>query len=285
MASIEEQLAELSSNVSGLTNLVAGKFQEWDNAVNEAKAKIDSFIVGARGEFPITPNLLKNTKFFSWSDEVVDASNPYGSKDNQWFDNTLPLYWGWYNYNSGDTKFQAKTIHAKNQTAWVNEGLPSLDEVPLVRMDGYGTENVRALILNITRTTGGTVILSQDCHRYTSWNVGNFWLTEKFYAAILSRTGDIDINLPGNRFPAIKLGNLEQGKWHHITAYRQGFGGCIQGDVSGAGTLKIAILLPYVSFGKLPEDMHIWAGYVGSENTAYSHSDLIVSNASIKYMR
>jgi len=61
MASIEEQLAELSSNVSGLTNLVAGKFQEWDNAVNEAKAKIDSFIVGAKGKFPLPDNLVSNS--------------------------------------------------------------------------------------------------------------------------------------------------------------------------------------------------------------------------------
>jgi len=43
-------------------------------------------------EFPITPNLLKNTRFFKWADETINADHPHGSKENQWFDNTLPLF-------------------------------------------------------------------------------------------------------------------------------------------------------------------------------------------------
>ncbi|MEO2067924.1 MAG: hypothetical protein ABGX27_00215 [Desulfurobacteriaceae bacterium] len=255
---------------------------------NRAKilADFETWREGARGEYPITPNLLKNTRFFKWSGEVVDSSYPYGSKDNTWFDNTLPLFWGWYNFTdssgvTGDTTFKAKTIHVKNTSAWNTEGLPSLDQVPLVRSDGYGAEFTRALVLEISRTQGGTVILSQDCYRYTSWHAGDFTITEKFYFAILSRTGDIKLTLPGNRFPTLYLGEEEQGVWHHITIRRQGFGGCIQGYVSGSGTMKVAILLPFVTFGYLPDDMHVWAGYVGSDATAYSHGDLIVSSSAL----
>jgi len=250
------------------------------------KAEVDGFIAGARGEYPITPNLLKNTRFFKWAGEIIDSEHPFGSKENTWFDNTLPLFWNWWNFTdsngvTGDTTFKAKAVHVKNTTAWNEERLPSLDQVPLVRNDGYGAELTRALVLEISRSQGGTVFLAQDCHVYTSWNVGNFTLTEKFYFAILSRTGDMGISLPGNRFPTLWLGEQEQGKWHHITIRRQGFGGCIMGSLKGSGTIKIAILLPFVTFGYLPDDMHVWAGYVGSDATAYSHGDLTVSSSAL----
>jgi len=247
---------------------------------------INDFVANARREYPITPNLLKNTRFFQWPGEIIDSQNPYGTKENQWFDNSLPLFWSWYNYTdsngiTGDTAFKAKTIHVKNTSAWVAEGLPSLDQVPLVNSNGYGAELVRVLVLDISRTKGGTVILAQDCHSSTSWNVGNFTITEKFYFAILSRSGNIEITLPGNRFPTYFIGTQEQGKWHYVTVRRKGFGGCIQGFLKGSGSMKIAILLPFVTFGYLPDDVHIWAGYVGSDATAYSHGDLIVLSSAL----
>ena len=255
---------------------------------NRAKVLSDfeAWKAGTRGEYPITPNLLKNTRFFKWADETIDNTNPYGNKDNTWFDNTLPLFWSWYNYTdsngvTGDTTFKAKTIHVKNTSAWVEEGLPPLDQIPLIRA-GYGDNLVRALVLDITRTGGGTVILNQDRHYYTSWSVGNFAVTSKAYIAVLSRTGDIRFALPGNRFPTTPIGDDEEiGVWHHITAHRYGFGGHIQGSLAGSGTMKIAILLPFVTFGYLPDDMHVWAGYVGSDATAYSHGDLIVSSSAL----
>jgi hypothetical protein len=87
--------------------------------------------------------------------------------------------------------------------------------------------------------------------------------------------------LPGNRFPGLWIGGQEQGKWHHATVHGYGFGGCIQGALKGSGTIKVAILLPFVTFGYLPDDLHVWAGYVGSDATAYSHGDLIISSSAL----
>jgi len=288
---LTQVILDLKDKTSQLVERFTTQADQWDqkvnDAVNYAHTQVDNFIFGARGEYPVTPNLLKNTRFFKWADEIIDSDHPFGSKENQWFDNTLPLFWGWYNYKdhsgiTGDTTFKAKTIHVKNTSAWNTEGLPSLDQVPLVRSDGYGADFTRALVLEISRTQGGTVILSQDCYRYTSWNVGNFAVTSKVYIAVLSRTGDIRFALPGNRFPSTPIGDDEEiGVWHHITTHRYGFGGCIQGSLAGSGTMKLAILLPFVTFGYLPDDMHVWAGYVGSDATAYSHGDLIISSSAL----
>jgi len=244
-----------------------------------------------RKEYPVPPNLLKNTRFWLWPNEVVDANNPFGSNENVWVENSLPLYWGWYNYADangvvGDTTFRAKTIHVENQTAWVAEGLPDPSQIPLLNTSPpsglnthtYGGRYSRTLVLEITKTKGRTTFLDQDCAVYTSWNRGDVWLTTKIYFAILSRTGNITLKFMGNRFPSVDIGPQEQGRWHHATAHRYGFRGCIQGFVVGSGTIKVALMFPYVGVGYIPEDADVWAGYVGSESAAYTHEDLVVSN-------
>jgi hypothetical protein len=223
--------------------------------------------------FPITPNLLRNTRYFEWSD---------GENENVWIENTLPQFWGWLNAtrDEGDTEFKAKTISVVNQQAWTEEKLPPITQVPLLRRT-YGANYTRALLLDITRSRGLTVFLSQDCHFFTAWHAGNFAVTMKFYFTVLEREGDVRMTLPGNRFPTYWIGGQEPGRWHYVTLHGEGFGGCVQGYLQGSGRLKIAILLPFVTFGFLPEDIHVWAGFLGSEGAPYSHGDIVIRSSAL----
>jgi hypothetical protein len=192
------------------------------------------------------------------------------------YENELPDYWGWYNYNGGDTHFKAMVIDATDDNTLSKYGIQDpKGHIPLC--DSYGS-NVSILYLEIEKTKGNTIILDQDCGHYTAWNRGNFVTGIKGYFCVVDATGDISIDI-SNRFAALNSGKGvdQKGKgWYHVTSHRRGFGGCIQVHVYGTGTIKIALALPYAYVGYIPEEIHAWAGYVGTKDTAYTHNDVIV---------
>ena len=207
------------------------------------------------------PNLLRNTKTFDWK----------GHKQATFYENELPDGWGWYNHSGGDTSFKAMVISVTDKKTLDKYGIPyPTDKIPLCH--SYGS-NVAILYLEITKSKGHTVILSQDCCRYTAWSRGNFSVGLKWYSCVIDASGDINLGL-GNRLPGVRAYASEKGKgWLHKTNHRRGFGGCHQGSVGGNGTLKVAIALPYAYAGYLPNNIHAWAGFIGKK-TAYTHKDV-----------
>ena len=73
----ESKLTELINTETQIIERVSTRFQEWDNAVNEAKQRLDNFIQGARGEFPAV-NLLKNSYMLDVNGDGVLDSPLYG---------------------------------------------------------------------------------------------------------------------------------------------------------------------------------------------------------------
>jgi len=70
---IIDEVKNLETKGTELFEYVSGRFQEWDNAVNEARQQIDNFIQGARGAFPAV-NLLKNSYMLDINgDGVLDS--------------------------------------------------------------------------------------------------------------------------------------------------------------------------------------------------------------------
>lgn len=77
--SYETQLTQLINETSQLINEVSGKFQQWDNKVNQARQQVDGFIANARGEYPAL-NLYKNPLFkgTAGTDFAFGGWNPEG---------------------------------------------------------------------------------------------------------------------------------------------------------------------------------------------------------------
>ena len=248
---IDENGNKVTTSVPNRSKIRAD-FEEWRNDIYY--------------NFLHSPNLLKNTKSFNWTDK----------KKSTFYENTLPDNWSWYNYNNGDTAFKAMIIPVKDNDTLNSFNIPDpKGAIPLIRSDGYGADEVSILYLEITKTTGETIILAQDCSQYTSWGVGNFITGMRYYSVVIDGEGDIGIDI-SNRFASNYTTVNDKGKgWQLKVAHKNGFGGCIQGHVIGNGSLKVAIALPYAYVGYIPENIHFWAGFVGS-STAYTHKDLIV---------
>jgi len=232
---------------------------------SKMKADFDGWRNSIYHKFSHSPNLLKNTKNFNWT----------GKEKSTFYDNALPDGWSWYNYNDGDTTFKAMVIPVKDDDTLNSLNIPDpKGTIPLIRSDGYGADEVSILYLEITKTTGKTVFLAQDCSKYTSWNIGNFITGLRYYSAVIDGEGDIGIDI-SNRFASNYTTVNDKGKgWQLKVAHRNGFGGCIQGHVKGRGSLKVAIALPYAYVGYIPENIHFWAGFVGNIS-AYTHNDVI----------
>lgn len=237
------------------------------NVPNRSKVlgEFETWKAGVEGHMPLMPNLLRNTKNFTWTNH----------NEATFYDNELPDGWFWGNYNGGDLQFRAMVINAADTATLDSLGISHpLEQIPLCGENG---NDVSILYLELQRTQGETRILSQDCEKYTSWSVGNFPVGTKAYFCVVDATGDIGIYVGSNRFPAAGVTAAEKGKgWLHKTGYRNGFGGCIQGSATGSGTMKVAIALPYAYAGFLPDHIHAWAGYVGTSVSAYTHNDVIV---------
>jgi hypothetical protein len=268
MADVTTLLASAIQKSNEVIDLVKGQFGKWDKRVNDKVAWADSEIKNFKNNvfeyFPITPNILKNTKNFKWK----------GKNKATFYENTLPDYWSWYNYNGGDTKFKAMVIDITDTNTLNKYNIPHPDkEIPLCNK--YGND-VSILYVEIEKTKGNTIFLSQDCVRYTAWGKGNFIIGTKAYFCVIDADGSISIDI-SNRIAGVGVNANDKGKgWIHKTNHRRGFGGCHQGYIGGSGNLKVAIALPYAYVGYLPDNIHAWAGFIGGK-TAYTHSDLIVN--------
>jgi len=72
----ETQLTQLINNTSQLINEVSGKFQQWDDKVNQAKAQINSFIAEARNDFA-HENLIKKEHWRFEKDARGNFQHPF----------------------------------------------------------------------------------------------------------------------------------------------------------------------------------------------------------------
>ncbi len=255
MEYIDENGVKRTTQVPNRSKML-GEFEEWKD--------------GVEGHMPLMPNLLRNTKNFQWTNHNKAT----------FYDNELPDGWSWGNVTdnngvAGDLQFRAMVIDASDIATLDSLNIPHpFDQIPLC--DEYGSD-VSILYLELQKTKGRVVILAQDSHTYTAWNIGNFTTGIKAYFCVVEATGDIKLRLGGNRFAPVFADISDKNRgWLHKTNHKNGFGGFIQGAVEGNGTMKVAIALPYAYAGFLPDHIHAWAGYVGTSASAYTHNDVIV---------
>lgn len=224
----------------------------------------EQHFVNIQNKLPIQPNLYRNSKNFKWT----------GKQKGVFYNNELPDYWHWYNYNGGDLQFKAMVIDAADTQTLAQYNIQNpFDGIPLC--GPYGND-VAILYIEATKTKGYAVFMAQPSTRYTAWGKGNFIIGARAYYNIIDITGDIKFHL-GNENAYIATDKANKGKgWVKTVAHKEGFGGSSQGVITGNGAIKFAIALPYAYVGYIPEGIDAWSGFVGTTTSSYTHQDLII---------
>lgn len=84
------------------------------------------------------------------------------------------------------------------------------------------------------------------------------------FVKLLEHEGDMTLNLFDNRGTGIKVTKELLGKnWVHLSDTKEGFGGGEQSWTKGTGRMKVAIALPYVSYGN-HNGIPVWSASIGS---------------------
>ncbi len=107
-------------------------------------------------------------------------------------------------------------------------------------------------------------LLCQGNPPLTGWSTGEVYIQSRVMVNVLAHSGDTRFHVMTNRTPGIVVGKEHVGKgWQYHTASKVGFGGNHQALFEGLGSMKLAICLPYSSFGDHGEGRFVWAGSVG----------------------
>lgn len=114
------------------------------------------------------------------------------------------------------------------------------------------------------KDTKRVFVLCQGNPPLTGWGTGEVRIQSRVMVNVLEQTGETRFHVMSNRTPSIVVGKEHVGEgWQYHTASKVGLGGNHQAMFEGLGSMKVAICLPYSSFGDHGEGRFVWAGSVG----------------------
>ncbi|WP_294948236.1 hypothetical protein [Sulfurivirga sp.] len=241
--SLENTLNQAIGAINGLRQTVDGKIADIDARVNAAQAQVDGFINNARAEFPLAPNLLRDTYQFTGLcggqvNTPVDIVTAHGAP------------WGcaWNNGGSG-----TGTIEVVTNDQFAAKGIGWGGDMALACSSNFYGASFRAVLLDISFATSGRFLfMTQGCPVFTGWGHGQFRTQASALVNVLSATGNIVCKVMDNAAPTLSADASLVGQgWKYLHAAKMGFGGCCYpAFVGDAGSsMRIAIALPYWGTG------------------------------------
>lgn len=259
--SLEEKVAELVAATNRLTEGVMGKTAQIDARVAAAEQQVKEYIAQGGANFPVTPNLLRDTKKFTGLCQGK-LNTPMA-----WNEGGMGGYWSGFFHEGAVGTATIEVVNLADRASAEERGLrPYAELAQLVREDGHGVD-VHAVILDVSVTDmgtgGGFYLLCQGCSRATAWSVGRWQTQVSLFASVLAYSGNINAILFANRGAGVGIGGDAVGKgWKHYHNTKSGFGGCEQTRFHGVGSMKLALALPYEGHGN-HGGIPIWAGFAG----------------------
>ena len=230
----------------------------------QLRQKTDAWSTPRFADLPVTPNMMQDTNHFQGVCQGrVGVETPCA---NAW---GLP----WVFWNSGGTAVDdaSSTVEVVDMTSQASAdraglwplGALSASEGGLPRDDFAGAD-VRALLLTVrtlpAAAQGAVGYFRQGTAEYTSWHVGSFTTEVGVFVNVLEHTGNIRMQFACD-FGAGVLVTLHatQG-WQYLHNSKAGWCGWQDSHIVGEGRMRVAIALPYQSFGN-HSDVPVWSGF------------------------
>ena len=217
-------------------------------------------------DLPVTPNWMQDTEHFR------GVCHGRVGVETPWAD-----AWGspWVSFNERGTVFDAasSTVEVVDMTSEASAerarlwplGALSASQGGVVQDNFWGAD-MSALLLTVQtlpvadETAFGAI--TQNCRLYTSWNVGSFATEIGVFVNVLEYTGNIQFRFAsgGDAGAGVLIeGPAAQG-WRHLHSSTAGWRGCQQSFFTGEGRIRVAIALPYQSFGN-HSGVPVWSGF------------------------
>jgi len=230
----------------------------------QLRHKADASNTPRFADLPVTPNMMQDTKHFQGVCQGrVGVETPWA---DAW---ASP----WAFYNAGGTAVDdaSSTVEVVDMTSQASAdsaglwplGALSASEGGLLRDDFWGAD-VRALLLTVrtlpAAAQGAVGVIRQGTAEYTSWYVGSFTTEVGVFVNVLEHTGNIQMHFAQDFGAGVLItGPVGQG-WQYLHNSKAGWGGWQDSTIVGEGRMRVAIALPYQSFGN-HSDVPVWAGF------------------------
>ena len=228
------------------------------------RQKADAASTPRFADLPVTPNLLQDTKHFH------GICHGRVGVETPWAD-AWGSPWRFENYRGTAVDVASSTVEEVDMTTQASAaraglwplGALSASRGGLLR-DTFDGADLRALLLTVrtlpAADQGAVGVIQQGCQRYTSWDVGSFTTEVGVFVNVLEHTGNIQLLFACNAGAGVVIeGPAAQG-WQYLHNSKAGWGGCQQSWIRGEGRMRVAIALPYQSFGN-HSGVPVWAGF------------------------
>ena len=276
VAQLQAQVDACLQNLSRLEVVVRGKASLGDvsskanettlDTVREKLAAAEAQLVSTPrfADLPVMPNLLQDTKHFhGLCHGRVGVETPWA---DAW---SSP----WSYVNSGGTAVDvaSSTVEVVDMTTQASAesaglwplGALSASQGGLLLDNFYGAD-LRALLLTVrtlpAADQGALGVIQQGCPTYTSWSVGSFTTEVGVFVNVLEHTGNIQLFFASNAGAGVLIEGPGAQGWQYLHNSQAGWGGCQQSFIRGVGRMRVAIALPYQSFGN-HSGVPVWAGF------------------------
>jgi len=267
---LETDSAKLQQDVTALQGEVAQKASVQSVAqlqaqVNAAEARLrqkaDAASTPRFADLPVTPNLLQDTKHFHGiCSGQVGVETPWA---HAW-----GSPWNFFNYRGTAVDVASSTVDMTTQASAGRAGLWPLGALSasrggLLQDTLYGAD-LRALLLTVrtlpAADQSAVGVIYQGCPTYTSWDVGSFTTEVGVFVNVLEHTGNIQLRYASNAGAGVLIEGPAALGWQYLHNSQAGWGGCQQSFIRGEGRMRVAIALPYQSFGN-HSGVPVWAGF------------------------
>lgn len=278
---LAENVADLTTASQQLTQAVNDQLANINAAVAQAQADVGQFVQDGAANFPITPNMVRDTKKFAGiCGGALNTIQPWNT--------ALASPWAglWLTGAIGTLDFEV--VFAGDEVRLGQLGLWPLDpdltdfiqHLPnnLGQQD-WGVDH-HILVMDCTVNTAATPQPGNESGQtqfsltqapdgeHHSWFRGHYRTQTSIFTNVLSATGDLSLLWQVNRTwqtPLIGLADVGLG-WKHYHGFREGLGGLrhnyFYSQTGTPGHLKIAICAPYSGYG-YHQGIPIWTGSVG----------------------
>jgi len=131
--------------------------------------------------------------------------------------------------------------------------------------DDFQDADLRALLLTVqtlpAAAQGAVGVITQGAPKYTSWNVGSFVTEAGVFVNVLEHTGSIQMRFSADLDAGVLIEGPAFHGWRYLRHSKTGWAGGWQTSIiTGEGRLRVAIALPYVSFGN-HSSVPVWSGF------------------------
>ena len=107
---------------------------------------------------------------------------------------------------------------------------------------------------------GACRLIQEACDEYTSWSVGSFTMEVGVFVNVLEHTGSIRMYFASNFGAGVTItGPASQG-WQYLHNSKAAWCGWQESEILGEGRVRVAIALPYHSFGN-HSNVPVWSGF------------------------